>query len=201
MSQILAPVAPQLPQPPGLYDSRYHAQLNDTLRLYFKQLNNSFQQLFQGFNNYGTFYDTTNQTQAAANVALPVTFDTTAENYGISLLTSSQIQVTKAGVYQIRFSVQLDNSGGGTFHAHLWLRVNGVDVPATAGKVVVSGPTDEKVVGWSYLLTMSAGDYFEIMWSVSDTQIYLLHEAAAAPVPEIPSVRLNVFYLFPNDAP
>jgi len=200
MSQIRNPVAPNLPSPPAAYDSGYHSRQNNDLRLFFNQITNALQQLLLGFNNYGTFYDTTNQTAVAANTAYPVTFNTTAENYGISPITTSRFQVSRAGVYNVQFVAQFDNSGGGIHHAHLWFRVNGVDVAASASKTVVNGPTDERTVSRNYLLTMQAGDYFELFWSVENTAVFLLHEAATAPVPEVPSVYLTANYLFPNSA-
>ena len=56
------PAAPNLPYAPGQYESRYHEQLNNVLRLYFNQLSAALQQLSgsQGGSNisfpYGAFH-------------------------------------------------------------------------------------------------------------------------------------------------
>jgi len=42
------------------------------------------------------------------------------------------------------------------------------------------------------VLQMKALDYFELVWSVSNTAVQILAQAAAAPVPAIPSVLLTV---------
>jgi hypothetical protein len=42
---------------------------------------------------------------------------------------------------------------------------------------------------------MQAGQYFELMWSVDDTNVQLKAVAAAAPVPAIPSAILTVTFV------
>ena len=172
------------------------------LRLYFNQLDASFQQVLLGFNNYGTFYDTTTQTNAVANTAMSVTFNTTAEAFGVSLdpLDSSKLVVARAGVYNFQFSSQLDNVGGGNATFHIWFAINGTAIPHSASKVVISGVNDEKVAAWNYLVTMQAGDSFQLMWSSNSTDAVILAEAASSPIPAVPSTIMTVTYVYPNAA-
>ncbi|MFN8995524.1 MAG: hypothetical protein ACK5X3_17920, partial [Pseudomonadota bacterium] len=51
----------------------------------------------------------------------------------------------------------------------------------------------ELVAAWNFLQRLKANDYIQLMWSVSDTSVQILAQAAAAPVPAIPSVILTVF--------
>lgn len=201
MPQIIPPHSPNLPLAPTNYAKLQQDQLNNALRLYFNQVDAAFQQVLLGFNNYGTFYDTTTQSPAAINTAYPVTFNTTAEAYGIYLGTNtSRVYVTKAGVYNFQFSAQLDHVGGGAVAFYIWFRKNGVDIPNSATKFVVNGPNSETCAAWNYLITMQGGDYFQLVWSSDSVDARLYAVTASAPVPAIPSVIMTVTYVYPNAA-
>lgn len=143
---------------------------------------------------YGAFYDTTTQTAAAINTAYAITFNTTDITAGgiYRGATTSRIYVTTEGVYNFEFSAQLDNTSGGNHLAYIWARVNGTDVAQSASQVRLKGTDGELVAAWNFVLSLKPDDYFELMWSVSDTAVQLTAQAAAAPVPAIPSVILTV---------
>lgn len=141
----------------------------------------------------GSFYDTTTFVPAAINTAYAITFDTSViENSIYRGSTTSRIYVTNAGVYNFQFSAQLDNTSGGDHAIYIWFRVNGTDIPNSASQVRVRGNNGELLAAWNIFLTMAAGDYFELMYSVEDTAVRILAQAAASPVPAIPSVILTV---------
>jgi hypothetical protein len=75
---------------------------------------------------------------------------------------------------------------------YIWIRINGVDVPYSASQVRLKGTDGELVAAWNYVEMLKANDYFEIMWSVTDTTVQITSSAAVAPVPAIPSVILTV---------
>lgn len=142
---------------------------------------------------YGTFYDTTTQVAAAINTAYPITFNTTDLSFGVYRgATTSRIYVDEPGVYNFQFSIQLDNTSGGNHLAYIWCRINGVDVANSASQVRLKGTDGELVAAWNFVLSMKDGDYFELVYSVSDVAVQLVAQAAAAPVPAIPSVILTV---------
>lgn len=142
---------------------------------------------------FGSFYDTTTQTAAAINTAYAMTFNTTDLSFGVQRgSTTSQIFVHQPGVYDIQFSAQLDNTSGGNHLSYIWLRVNGVNVAQSASQIRLKGTDGELVASWNWFYDFKAGDYFEIMWAVSDTAVQLTAQAAVAPVPAIPSVILTV---------
>lgn len=141
----------------------------------------------------GAFYDTTTQTPAAINTAYAITFNTVvAEKSVYRGSTTSRIYVTAPGWYDFQFSVQLDNTSGGDHLIYIWGRVNGTDIPNSASQVRIKGNNGELVAAWNLFAEMAANDYFELMYSVSDISIQILSQAAAAPVPGIPSVILTV---------
>jgi len=140
----------------------------------------------------GQFYDTTTQTAAIINTAYAMTFNTTDISSGVYLGSpTSRIYVDTEGVYDIQFSAQLDNTSGGNHLSYIWLRVNGADVSQTASQVRLKGTDGELVAAWNFYYKFKAGDYFELMWSVSDVSVQLVAQAAAAPVPAIPSIILT----------
>lgn len=143
---------------------------------------------------YGSFYDTTTQTAALVNTAYEMTFNTTDLSVGVYVGSpTSRIYVDRGGVYNIQFSAQIDlATGGGDHLAYIWLRVNGTDVANTASETRLKGNDAELVAAWNFLYNFKAGDYFELMWSVSDINVQLKAVAATPPVPAIPSVILTV---------
>ena len=142
---------------------------------------------------YGTFYDTTTQVPAAINTAYPITFNSTDLSFGVYRgATTSRIYVDEPGVYDFQFSAQLDNTSGGSHLIYIWARVNGVDVPNSASQVRLKGTDGELVAAWNFVLQMKDGDYFELVYSATDTSVQILSQAAVAPVPAIPSIILTV---------
>lgn len=166
--------------------------------IYFAPTKTSWQGL-QGFNSavpvlhYGSFYDSTTQTAAAVNTAYAMSFSTTVSANGVSIGSpSSRIYVANTGVYNIQFSAQLDKASGATGHIYIWLDINGSTVANSATVVAIQGTSAECVAAWNFVVPLTAGQYFRLMWSTDDTNIQLTAAAAAAPVPAIPSVILTV---------
>jgi hypothetical protein len=142
---------------------------------------------------YGSFYDTTDQTAAVINTAYAMTFNATDISYGVTRGTpTSRIFVDRSNIYNIQFSAQFLNTGGGAHRVWVWLRKNGVNVPDSATVVRVQGNNSEDVAAWNFLLQMNAGDYFELMWEVDNTGISLFSDPATAVHPAIPSIILTV---------
>jgi len=147
---------------------------------------------------YGSFYDTTTHTAVAINTAYPITFNNTYPNnntkmsYGVYLgTTTSQVFVNNTAIYNLQFSLQCASTAGSAKSIYVWPRVNGVDIVQSAIQaLIVNGTTT--VVTSSFMLSLNKGDYFELIWSTNDTGITLAPQAAASPVPAIPSVILTV---------
>jgi hypothetical protein len=142
---------------------------------------------------YGSFYDTTDQTAAVINTAYAMTFNATDITYGVTRGTpTSRIYVDRSNIYNIQFSAQFINTGGGAHRVWVWLRKNGTDVTNSATVVRIQGNNSEDVAAWNFLLQMNAGDYFELMWEVDNTGITLFSDPATAVHPAIPSIILTV---------
>jgi len=147
--------------------------------------------------SYGSFYDTTTQTNPVANVARSMSFDSTDITNGVSISGSTSpyntyIKTENAGVYDIQFSAQLDKTDSGNDDIFIWLRKNGIDLTDTATKVTLSGNNDKDVAAWNWFVNSAANDYYQIMWSSPDTHVRLFAETAGGGHPGIPSVILTV---------
>lgn len=142
---------------------------------------------------YGSFYDTTDQTAALANTAYGMTFNATDLSQGVYIGSpTSRIYVDRPNVYNIQFSAQFINTAGGAHDAWIWLRKNGTDVANTSTALRIEGNNTQDVAAWNFLLQMNAGDYFELMWEVSNTSLSLHADPATAVHPAIPSIILTV---------
>lgn len=137
---------------------------------------------------YGSFYDTTTQTAAAANTAYAMTLNTTAEANQIAVVSGSRITFKNRGTYNIQFSAQLDQSSGATHHVYIWMRKNGVDIPDSAGVIALQGTSAETIASWNFIVTVLGNDYIQIMWAVENVAVALTATPATAFCPAIPSV-------------
>jgi hypothetical protein len=147
--------------------------------------------------SYGSFYDLTNQTAALADSAVAMKLSNTDFAAGVTVQNNTQLRFTNAGVYNIQFSAQVDRSAGTTVQAiKIWLRKNGVDIPATSTEMIISGgvSTAAQVASWNFFQNLAAADQVELMWSVSSPQIYIAYTPATSIPrrPAIPSLIVTV---------
>lgn len=116
----------------------------------------------------------------------------TVSSTTITATKTTRIYVDKPGVYNFQFSAQFDKSSGGIGLVYIWARINGVNQSDSATKLRIQGNDAEVVAAWNFVYDMAANDYFELMWSTDNTDCIILAEAAASPVPAIPSVIMTV---------
>lgn len=143
----------------------------------------------------GAFYDTKTQTNPVANTPRAMNLDTTTSSDGVTIVSSNKITIAHGGKYNIQFSAQLEKFNANQSDVYIWLRKNNVDVTASSGILTLQGASPKKIAGWNYVEECVAGDYFQVMWASSDTQVQLTHVPAqttpfAAPLS--PSVILTV---------
>ena len=189
-------VQPRLPAAPTEYSSEFIEQYSNILRLYFNQLDNLTGVVLGESGGrfirfpYGAFSSDQDQT-ATVNTATLMTFNTTDFANEVSI-SSSQITVVNAGIYNLQFSVQFQNTDTAFQDVYIWLRQNGVDIPGSTGFVSVpnrhAGTDGHSIIGWNYFLNMAAGDYIEIYWSVPNAAVTIQHLAASG-TPTKPSTQ------------
>lgn len=143
--------------------------------------------------NFGAFCDTTRQTAAAINTAYAVTFNTTDGAYGTYRGSpTSRIYVNSAGYYDFQFSLQIDKTSGGAALFYVWARVNGTDIANSMSHFRIKDNDSEVVPAWNFVLPLAAGQYFELMWATTSTDVILETFAATAFGPAAPSAILTV---------
>jgi len=171
----------------------WDAMTNYVTRGWYRYFYNLYAILGSGSLRSGAFYDTTTQSAAVINTAYAITLDSTSLTQGVSIGTpTSRVYVDRTGSYNIQFSLQLVSTNAASKDVYIWADVNGTSVPESATKLTLSGSSNAYVAAWNFVIRMSAGDYFRLMWSTSNTNVQIARIAASAPVPAIPSVILTV---------
>jgi hypothetical protein len=152
-----------------------------------------------GFNtatgSYGSFYDTTTQTNPVGNIPRSMSLNTTDISNGVSVSGSTNpfntyIKTENAGVYDIQFSAQVEKTDSGTDEIVIWLRKNGTDLTDTATTITLSGNNAKQVAAWNWFVTSAANDYYQIIWISADTGMRLYAEPIND-TPGIPSVIIT----------
>lgn len=144
---------------------------------------------------YGMFHDNNTQTNAGATSANVMNFRTIDFSKGISIASNTRITMANDGVYNIQFSSQFSRASGSGFSTvDIWFRKNGVNIPESNTQQNVPQSGGKAVAAWNILVSANAGDYYEICWSSSDTDLEMWCGVAGTnPTrPEIPAVILTV---------
>jgi hypothetical protein len=153
---------------------------------------------------YGAFQDNVTQTVVASNVGYAMILRTVDIANGISVVTNgtnlTRITFANTGIYNLQFSSQFQNVDNAEHDVTIWLRLNGTDVAGSAGFVQVpkrkasgAGNEGHVVVSWNYVLSVVAGQYYELMWSTTNhTNVTMQFYAAGSPPPSSASVILTV---------
>jgi len=189
-------VQPRLPAAPNEYNSEFIEQYSNILRLYFNQLDNLTGVVLGESGGrfirfpYGAFSSDQDQV-TTANTATVMTLNTTDFSNEVSI-SSSQITVVNAGIYNLQFSAQFQNTDTAFQDVYIWLKQNGVDIPGSTGFVSVpnrhAGTDGHSIIGWNYFLSMAAGDHIEIYWSVPNVAVTIQHLNASG-TPTKPSTQ------------
>lgn len=191
-------VAPRLPSATPDYDQVMLNEENNILRLYFNQLDNFTQSLIAGNGGkflsapYGAFQDTTTQT-AAINTATAMKLNTVDFANEVYISDGTKIRVNNAGIYNLQWSAQFQNTDNATHDASVWLRQGNdggtsVDIPGSAGLIGLpprksAGDYFHMIAGWNYFVSLDADDFIEIYWSTASTTVSIVeYPATTGPV-------------------
>lgn len=151
---------------------------------------------------YGAFSDYTTQTIASTTTAYPITLNTTDSSNGIYIGTpTSRIYVRNTGQYNFIWSGQFSNLNNAPQDASVWLRINGTNVTGSTGVIGMparKNPADpfHAIYGWNFLLSLTANDYIELVWSATSTDISIdTYAAGTSPTrPTTASVVATLTY-------
>lgn len=216
--------APALPLPSNEYRREQFDQLTRALRIYFNQLDSTTplqNDYYIGRGNKLVFphiaaSDSTDQVAGGNDTPTVVKWNTLDSGFGWTLNAPGSATADYAGVYTIRYSLQLVNSANDIHFATVWLKVNNVDVANSATKFFVparkSASAGEEAYVCAYseaTFTVDAGDEIELYWATDlagnpttpTDGVYIFHDAAqVSPFarPAIPSAIGSIAFVSDN---
>lgn len=143
---------------------------------------------------YAQFGKSTDVTAAAINTAYAITYDAPSLSDGIAkdVTNPERIVFEEGGIYLLAFTAQITSTSSSTVSFRFWPRINGVDVPGATILAKLHQNDASTVVSRSATFQVSAGDYLEVMWAVSNTSGSLTAAAATGYAPAAPSTTLSI---------
>ena len=153
---------------------------------------------------YGAFQSLVDQTIASTTTAYAMTLDTTDYTNGVYLSNSSRINVRNAGIYNLQWSGQFENTDSQDHDAYVWIRKNGTDIVGSTGVIAIPSKhgavNGHTISGWNYFIECAANDYIELYWSSDSTTVSLqLYPVGTSPTrPSTASLIATMQYVAPN---
>jgi len=203
--QLDVPAIPPLGTSGIVYSQDVQNQNNNLLRLFFTKLVNTIQSLSGPRGGrylnipYGEFQDTTDQTAASANTAYAMTLNTTDYANGVSVASGSRITVTDAGIWNLQWSGQFENSDTQIHDVRVWLKINGTVVTGSTGYISIpnshGGTHGHLIAGWNYFVSLNATDYVELWWETDNTAVSIQHYAAGGNYPSTASLIATMTFV------
>ena len=158
--------------------------------------------------SYGSWQDVLTQTATLNNTGYATIFRTIDFANGVSITTDgtnlTKITFANSGVYNLQFSFQFKNTDNAEQDLTIWLRKNAItsvgDVAGSAGFISIpkthgggAGTPGHTIAGWNYLLQVTAGDYYQLVWSTSNAAaVTMQYYPAGNPPPAAASAILTV---------
>ena len=153
---------------------------------------------------WGEISDNADQTAASADTPQSVQFrQANLDLRGVKVISGTQITVDHPGVYTFTFNMSVSNNDSQIHDIHFWLRKNNQgsagDVERTDARFSIveshGGEPGNALASLHHTLVLGAGDYIELVFAVSNTNVYLRAGAAqTSPYahPSVPSAYANV---------
>jgi len=207
MSALLTTTPPRLPIAPEQYETRFHNQHSDVLRLYFDRLNNNLNSL-TGVNG-GQYIQTPHamlmsdqdQANAGITVANQLSFNQPVIQQGIEVRNTDEIWFEQTGQYLVTFTLQVSNRGNAVQEFEVWAGYNGTNYPLSNTRFDV--PARKSSTVWAHIVPAVTGiftvqnpdtEYLTIKWWADSTDVFLEHYPTnTSPTrPAIPSVIMTV---------
>ena len=142
---------------------------------------------------YAAFSDITDQS-GSTSAATAVKFGTTEiAGAGITMVTDgsnlTRLTFAAAGTYMVAPSIQLVNSDSSDHDATFWFALNGTNIDRSATKITVPKAADggAAILQIVFYVTVTAGQYVQVLWLPENVAVTLDHTAAGAIAPAIPS--------------
>lgn len=137
-------------------------------------------------------------TTAAAVVLLKTT---TSNGVAIDPTDLTKIVFDVSGIYNVQFSVQMLSYDGTIDDVTLWWRLNGVDIPYSAGVATVpaihGGVAGSAIISWNLVQPVNAGDYMQLLFaSTTGNTVCATYPGGTSPThPISPSVIVTATFV------
>jgi hypothetical protein len=143
---------------------------------------------------YGSFVDTQDHTAALPNTPYAVPLNRTEFSSGVirDPNDNTKIVVQQSGLYNFQFSIQFLSTNASAKDVYIWAKKNGDDIPDSSTRVSVVGNNVYFVAAWSFIVSLNANDFFQLMWAASDVTVRITAPAATAFSPTTPSTIMSV---------
>jgi hypothetical protein len=210
MTQLNLSRPPFLPVAPQEYETRFHNQHSNVLRLYFSQLDNALAALL-GTNGeqylqspHAMLMSTQDQASAGITSENIVTYNTPIIEQGIEVRSGSQIWFAAPGQYLVTFSLQFTNRGNAPQIIEVWAKQDGVNFPLSNTRYDIAAR--KSTSDWSHVVASVTGiftvvdpsaTYLRLAWWSDGADVFLEHypEGTSPTRPAIPSVIVTVSML------
>jgi hypothetical protein len=134
----------------------------------------------------------------AAGVATQVLLDETDLSNGVTLNPlTGDVTVANAGVYNIQFSVQIENFSNDVADTSVWFRVNGNDIPKSSSYMTTAsihgGSPGATIMTVNIFYTCAANDVLSLAWTsvLGKTAITSIPPVGST-IPQAPGVIFTV---------
>lgn len=134
----------------------------------------------------------------AAGVPTQVVLDETDLSNGVTLNPlTGDVTVANAGVYNLQFSVQIENFSNDVADTVVWFRVNGNDIPKTASYMTTAsihgGSPGATIMTVNVFYTCAANDVLSLAWTsvLGQTAITSIPPVGST-IPQSPGVIFTV---------
>lgn len=142
---------------------------------------------------YAAFSDITDQT-GSTSAATAVKFGTTdLVGAGITMVTDgtnlTRLTFAEAGTYAVTPNLQFTNTDGSDHTVSIWFSLNGTNIVRSNTKMSVPKSTDGGSAFFQIVLyvTVTAGQYIQVLWLPANTAVTLDHTAAVTGPPAVPA--------------
>jgi hypothetical protein len=116
--------------------------------------------------------------------------------------TTTKLVANVSGTYNLQWSGQFSSLSNASETAYVWIRINGQDLAGSTGHIGLlqrksAGVANNMIVGWNYYLNLNAGDYVELWWLVSSTDVSLASfpKSTSPAYPSTASVVLTIGFV------
>jgi hypothetical protein len=158
----------------------------------FNQYNNRYGIVFPRSISYASFISTDSQPLTTSAETLVSYTEKTVGTSDIVLLSSTQIQYRRSGVYQFLYSIQVDkgSGGGSTADVEVYIKIDGVALANSSSRTQVTNAV-EQLLTCDYILPLKAGQIIEVGTYTTGLAVTFPYFAPSGTAPATPSVIIT----------